>query len=88
MTKEELKKESQQYTITHTTPSLYRVVDQAYLAGAEPREQRIEELEQENKVIYQRMTMLDETLEDKNKRIEELEKEINDLHEQIDILSL
>ena len=48
MTKEELKQEAQEYAKPWKNSLVYVSVKDSYLAGAEPREKRIEELEKEN----------------------------------------
>jgi hypothetical protein len=53
---------------------------QAYIAGAEPREKRIEELEKENKLLGERCNQL---LADKGKLTDELDKWKSEWNEQV-----
>lgn len=79
MTKAELKKEAIQYAVDYPTSygKGYKHKDLriAYLAGAEPREKRITELEEINADLKQSLDWADERESEDVKLIEELEKE-------------
>ena len=77
MSKEELKKEAEEYAdwFWGASPSMMKALAEAYIKGAEPREKRIEELEATNKKISNECHKLVDSLEKKQKVIAELEKE-------------
>lgn len=87
MNREELTREAVKYAVDYPTSygKGYKHKDLriAYLAGAEPREKRIAELEQTNKKISDECHKLVDTLEKKQKEIIELEKENAELKEKI-----
>ena len=78
MTKEELEKEADGYVHIHWTEDEEHdaLVKQAYLASAEPREKRIDELKTTNKRISDECHKLVDTLEKKQKEIAELEAQL------------
>ena len=78
MTKEELEKEAEGWRDERYLEDMgvRKPCKQAYLAGAEPREKRIEELEVTNKKISNECHKLVDSLEKKQKEIAELEAQI------------
>ena len=89
MTKEELKQEAEEWVKDHSgligsyeyVKYDYDSLIQAYLASAEPREKRIEELEELNKELFSSLCNHDRDLLLVNNRIAELEKENAELKE-------
>ena len=70
MTKEELKKEAQEQ-VNCCTPLYPECFIQGYLAGAEPREKRIEELEKENAELKEHHKSVCESLTNTHRNIRE-----------------
>ena len=65
MTKEELEKEATEYALEwgDKTDGTYACCRDGYLAGAEPREERIAELEKQSKTKKQQLTKAKEIIE-------------------------
>ncbi len=84
MTKEELEKEADEYSKTVKCQwesetywvDCYDEVTDAYIAGAEPREKRIAELEDINKELFHALSIHDRDVLLTNKKIAELEAQI------------
>lgn len=89
MTKEELEKEAEEYAFAHWADTDEKgdyfaddvLIKQAYLAGAEPREKRIAELEKENaelKEFYEieYFQIADRTADEKIKELEKHQVEV------------
>ena len=86
MTREELNKEAKEFT--DSKKSFWRQgrtcidsVKQAYIAGAEPREKRITELEATNKKISEECHKLVDSLEKKQNEVAELKERNRELLE-------
>ncbi len=80
MTKEELVKEAEDYANKKVPkaemPNMWNRFFKSYLAGAEPKEERIVELESTNKRISDECHKLVDTLEKKQKEVVELEAQL------------
>lgn len=85
MTKEELKKEAKSYAKRKFDEEeqvyLHDIIAQTYFAGAEPREKRIAELEQENAELKNKLTekVTLESLDVVSAKMNDLEKENSEL---------
>jgi predicted RNase H-like nuclease (RuvC/YqgF family) len=83
MTKDELKQEAEKYVLNNTGYSVNefhgKKAIQSYLAGAEPREKRIAELEATNKKISSECRNLVNSLEKKQNEIVVLKAQIEQM---------
>lgn len=81
MTKEELKQEAEEWVQNNNysysnCPNIEKKLKQAYLAGAEPREKRIAELEKENAELKNKVTFLEDNLRVARKDRENLQLDV------------
>ena len=78
MTKEELKKEAIKFAVDYPTNYgkgyKHKDLRMAYLAGAEPREKRIEELEDERVDFIGKLAFLENDLNNAKARIEKMKE--------------